>query len=95
MVLPDSPIYSFEVCCPCPWGHEEGFNGIGTLEMYLDPQVVACPFEPCSQSKDVRYHYGDVLLVVICYTVVAFVVRLIVSGSLSIVDVVFVVKFVL
>ena len=40
---------------------------------------------------DVRYHYGDV--VVVCYTVV--VVRLVVSGNWSIVDVVFAVKFVL
>ena len=45
------------------------------------------------QSTDVRYHYGDVLVaVVVCYTVV---VRLVVSRSLFIVDVVFVVKFVL
>ena len=38
---------------------------------------------------DVKYHYGDVL-VVICYTIVRFVV----SGSLSIVDVVLAVEFV-
>ena len=45
-------------------------------------------------SMDVRYHHGGVLavVVVICYIVV---VRLVVSGSLSIVDVVFAVKFVL
>ena len=51
-------------------GHEEGFYGVGTLEMYLDPQVVACTFEPSPQSMNVRYHYGDV---VVCYTVVAVV----------------------
>ena len=46
-VLPDSPIYSsgqlmcgdlnphmttlFKVCCPSPWGHEEGFYGVCPL----------------------------------------------------------------
>ena len=58
------------------------------------PQVVACPFEPFHQSMDVRYHYGDILVVVVCSTVV-FVISLVVSGSLSIVGVVFAVKFVL
>ena len=61
--------------------------------MYLDPQVVVHSFEPFPKFMGVRYHYGDVLVsVVVCYTVV---VRLVVSGSLSIVDVVFLVKFVL
>ena len=43
---------------------------------------------------DVRYHYGDVLVVVVCSTIVV-VVGLIVSRILSIVDVVFAIKFVM
>ena len=74
-------------------GHEEGFYGVGTLEMYLDPHVVVCTFEPFPQSMDVRYHYGDVL-VVVCSTVVV-IVGVVVNRSLSIVDVVFMVKFVM
>ena len=27
-------------------GHEKGFYGVDPFEIYLDPQVVACPFEP-------------------------------------------------
>ena len=77
-------------CCPYPWGHKEGFYGVGTLEMDLDPLAVACPFEPLPWSMDVRYHYVDV---VVCSTIV--VVGLVVSRSLSIVDVMFAIKFVL
>ena len=41
----------------------------------------------------VRYHYGDVIVAVVCSTI--GVVGLVVCGILSIVDVVFVIKFVL
>ena len=34
------------ILCPCPGGHKEGFYGVVTSEMYLDPPAVACPFEP-------------------------------------------------
>ena len=27
-------------------GHENGFNGVTPFEVHLDPQAVACPFEP-------------------------------------------------
>ena len=64
----------------------EGFYGVGTLEIYLDPHIVACPFEPFPQSMEVRYHYCDVVVVVVCSTVVDVVVGSVVSGSLSIVD---------
>ena len=43
---------------------------------------------------DVRYHYGDGLIYVVVWSTIV-VVGLVVSGCLSIVDVVFVVKFVL
>ena len=36
-------------------GHEKGFYGVGTFEMYLHPQVVACPLEPFPQTMDVRF----------------------------------------
>ena len=51
---------------PVLGGHEEGFYGVGFLEMYLDPHVIACHFEPFPKSMDVRYHYEDVLVVVVC-----------------------------
>ena len=58
--------------------------------MWLDAYIVTCPFEPIPQSMDVRYHYGDVLAVVVCSTVVVVVVvELIVSRGFSIVDDVF------
>ena len=44
---------------------------------------------------DVRYHYGDVLIDAVVCTTVVIVVRMVVSGCLSIVNVVFIVKFVL
>ena len=103
-VLPDSPIYSsgHDVCAfksiydptllkfvvPVLEGHKKGFNGVGLFEIYLDPQAVACSFEPSSQSKDAWYHYGDVLDVVVVVGS-TLVVRLVVSGCLSIVVVVF------
>ena len=78
-VLPDYPLYSFGqlmcgllnlhmthffvVFCPCPWGHEKGFDGVTPFEMHLNPLVVACPFEPFPNSVDVWYHYGDVFVV--------------------------------
>ena len=39
-------------------GHEKDFYGVTSLEMHLDLQVVACPFEPFPKSMDVWYHYG-------------------------------------
>ena len=63
--------------------------------MYLDPQVVACPFEPFPKSMDVRYHYGDVLVAAVVCSTVFVVDRLAVSGCLSIAHAVFAVKFVL
>ena len=65
--------------------------------MYLYPLAVVCPFEPPSYSLYVRYHCRDVLIVVVavvCSNIVG-VVGLIVSGILSIVDAVFMIKFVL
>ena len=40
--------------------HMEGFNGFTTFEVHLDPQFVACPFEPFPKTVVVWYHYGDV-----------------------------------
>ena len=75
-------------------GHEKGSYGFGPFEMYLDPHIVGCPLKPFLQSVDVRYHYGDLVVVVVVVVVVFIVVvRLFVSGCLSIVDVVFVVQF--
>ena len=34
-------------------GHEKGFNGVTPIEIHLDPQVVACPFEPFPKSMEV------------------------------------------
>ena len=51
----DSTLFKFAV--PIHGGHEEGFYGIGTLEMTLDPQVITCTFECFPQSMDLRYHY--------------------------------------
>ena len=45
-------------------GHGKSFYGVGPFKMHLDPQVVACPFEPFPQALYVGYHYGDVLVVV-------------------------------
>ena len=52
--------------------------------------MVACPLEPFPKCMDVRYHYRDVLVFVVCSNVAVGVV---VSGGLSIVDIVFAVKF--
>ena len=38
---------------------------------------------------DVKYHYGDVLVAVVVYITVVIVVRLIFSGCLSILEVMF------
>ena len=35
-----------KVAVPVLGDHEEGLYGDGTLEMYLDPHVIACLFEP-------------------------------------------------
>ena len=43
---------------------------------------------------NVRYHYGDDVVVVVVYSTVV-VVGLVVSGSMSILDVMFAVKFVM
>ena len=42
--LYDSTLLMFGV--PVLGSNEEGFYGVGTLKMYMDPQVVVCPFEP-------------------------------------------------
>ena len=76
---------------PVLGGHEKGFNGVTPLEMHLDPQVVACPFESLPKSMDVWYYYGDVFV----ESIVVVIVGLVASGCLSIVDVVFMVEFVL
>ena len=39
-------LHFFEFVVPVLGGHEKGFNGVGPIEMYLDTQAVACPFEP-------------------------------------------------
>ena len=49
----DSTLLKFAV--PVLGGHEKGFYGVFTLDMYLDPHVVATPLEPCPMSMDVRY----------------------------------------
>ena len=69
-------------------GHEKDFNNVTSFEMYLDPQVDACSFEPFPNTKDEWHHYGDAFAV---WSIV--VVELVVSGCLSIVDVVFMVDF--
>ena len=66
-------------------GHEEGIFSVGTLELYLDPHVLACPFEPFSQSMD------QVTTMELFF--VAVVVEVVVSGSLSIVDVMIAAEF--
>ena len=73
-------------------GHEKGFSGVSPFEMHLDPQVVACLFEPFLKSMDVWYYYGDGFVV---WSIVFMVVGLVASGCLSIEDVAFAVKFVL
>ena len=53
--------------------------------MHLDPPAVVCPFELLPLSMDVRYHYGDVLVVVaVCLAIVVVIVGLVVSRILSI-----------
>ena len=59
--------------------------------MHLDPQAVAYPFEPFSQSMDVWKHYRDVFVVL---SIAVAVVRLAASGCLSIVHVAFVIELV-
>ena len=44
-------------------GNEKGFNGVTPFEVHLDPQVVACPFEPFHKLVDAWYHHGDVFAV--------------------------------
>ena len=62
----------------------------------MDPHTVVCPFEPFPQSMDVRYYYGDVLVIAVdCSTCVVVAAGLVVSRGLSIMDIVFAVEFVI
>ena len=91
------PVYDptfWRFVLPVLRGHEKGFDGIIPFEMHLDPQVVACPFEPFPTSVAVWYHYGDVFAIWPTVVVVV-VVGLVSSGCLTILGVVFMVEFVL
>ena len=89
------PVYnptSLEFVVPVLGGHERAFNGVFPFEVHLDPQAVACPFELFPKFMYAWYHYGDIFAV---GSSVVGAVGLVASGCLSIVDVVFMVEFVL